>query len=235
MNGRVFEFDGESVRSYLESLHDSGLSTSTINLHLCTIKFWHKRVLGQAIRLALPYAKRRKRFPIVISRPVINKILKEIKNPKHHLMVSLTYGSGLRVSEVVKLKVKDLDFKRRLIRVRAAKGNKNRVTLLPQSLHMRLLKWIAYKRPEDWLFESQREGKLCTRSIQKVFEKASLKAGIEERLHFHDLRHSFATHLLEKGTSIRVIQELLGHKDIRTTELYTNVSGSFLEKVESPL
>ena len=150
-------------------------------------------------------------------------------------MISLAYGAGLRVSEVVKIRVKDLNFLEKIIYVRQAKGNKDRITVLPEKLLPDLKDFAFKKNKDDFLFESERGGLLTTRTAQKIFSSALLKAGISADATFHSLRHSFATHLLENGTDIRYIQALLGHRSIRTTQRYTQVSASGIRNIKSPL
>ncbi len=144
------------------------------------------------------------------------------------------YGLGLRVSEVVNLKVSDLDFDRNVVKISSAKGNKQRYVMLPKKLKSDLESYIELEKPEKYLF-SGRKNKYTIKSIQKIFESAMKKAKIKKKASCHTLRHSFATHLLEKGVDIRYIQNLLGHSRLQTTQIYTHVADSKLKNIQSPL
>jgi len=150
-------------------------------------------------------------------------------------MFALTYGAGLRVGEVVRLKVRDILFEENFILVIEGKGKKDRRTLLPKRLKESLLRVCAYKKSSDFVFESNRGGPICRRTPQVAFNNILKKSGITKPATFHSLRHSFATHLLENGVSLRYIQALLGHASIRTTQVYTSVTNLGLENVQSPL
>ena len=148
----------------------------------------------------------------------------------------LMYSAGLRVGEVVKLKIEDIEVKRKLIRVRGGKGRKDRYTVLSEIALRTFREYVDKYKPEKWLFPGQRKDKhISTRTVQAIFEKARDKAGIKKDATVHSLRHSFATHLLESGVDLRYIQELLGHKSSKTTEIYTHVSTKNLSKIKSPL
>ena len=160
--------------------------------------------------------------------------MKNIENEKHRLFLALAYGAGLRISEVVTLKVKDFDLKNLIIHVKQAKGKKDRITIFPDKLKNKISFLIKEKTKNDYLFISERGGKLTTRTLQKVFENGLNKARIKKDASFHSLRHSFATHLLENGTDVRYVQELLGHANIRTTQIYTKVTNPVLKNIKSP-
>jgi site-specific recombinase XerD len=159
-----------------------------------------------------------------------------VGNLKHKALLMLIYSAGLRVSEAVQLRLEDIDGQRRLIRVRASKGRKDRYTLLSEvALQVLREYWKAY-HPRGWLFPGQKEGRhLTSRTAEKILEQARQRAGIAKHFTVHTLRHSFATHLLEGGTDLRYIQELLGHKSSKTTEIYTHVSRKDLAQIASPL
>ena len=150
-------------------------------------------------------------------------------------MLALAYGAGLRVSEVVNLRVQDLDTTSKTVIVRAGKGQKDRISVLPSSLTNDLFDLTINHQPDNLVFRSERGGKLTTRTAQKIFEGACKKAGILKPATFHSLRHSFATHVLENGTDIRYVQALLGHNNIRTTQIYTHVTNPALKNIKSPL
>jgi len=147
----------------------------------------------------------------------------------------LSYGAGLRISEVVNLKVKDINLEELTIHLKNAKGKKDRITIFPEKIKNDLQNLITSKNLNDYLFESERGGKLTERTAQKIFEKALQQSGIKKEATFHSLRHSFATHLLENGVDVRYVQELLGHQNIRTTQRYTQVTNPKLKNIKSPL
>ena len=146
----------------------------------------------------------------------------------------MVYGAGLRVSEVIDLRVKDIDFEELTLHIKQAKGKKDRITVFPEKLKASIQNSITGKDRDDFVFSSERGGKLTTRTAQKVFGNSLGKAGIKKEATFHSLRHSFATHLLENGVDIRYVQELLGHQNIRTTQRYTQVTNPKLKNIKSP-
>jgi site-specific recombinase XerD len=186
-------------------------------------------------KIEIQSAKKPKSLPTVLSRSEVAKILESPKNTKHKLLLSLAYGEGLRVSEVIGLKVQDLDFEELTVHIKQAKGQKDRISVMPTSLIDGLKNLIAGKNKNGLVFASERGGILTTRTAQKVFENALRDSGIKKDVTFHSLRHSFATHLLENGTDVRFVQELLGHQNIRTTQIYTHVTNPKLKNIKSPL
>lgn len=230
-----FKQKEDAVRAFIINKKDKGLSPQTLNLALNSVKYFYREILKSKEKIDLKFAKRNKRLPIVLSRNEISYILESIINAKHRIMIALSYGAGLRVSEIICLKVKDLELDTMSIHLKAAKGKKDRKTIIPKRLISDLKNLIAGKDSNEYLFESNRGGKLTERTIQNVFNKALKKVDIKKDATFHSLRHSFATHLLEAGYDIRYIQELLGHQNIRTTQIYTQVSNIKLRKVASPL
>ena len=233
-NSNLDKLDQENVRNFLLQKQDSGYSPQTINLYLNAVKFFYQNIIHTTEAINIRFAKRNKSLPIVLSRQEIQTLLAEIKNNKHKLIVSLAYGAGLRVSEAVNLKTRDLNLEELTIHIKQAKGNKDRLTLIPEKLINDLTNLIAGKSGGDYVFESERGGKLTERTAQAVFEKALKLSGIKKDATFHSLRHSFATHLLENGTDIRYVQELLGHANIRTTQIYTHVTNPALRSIKSP-
>jgi integrase/recombinase XerD len=223
------------IKKYLLEKQDAGQSSRTINLYLNAIKYFYREIYKSPSPIGLKFAKTAKKIPVVLSRVEIENILDCIKNEKHRLMIALGYGAGLRVSEVIKLKVGDVNFEELTIHVRDAKGNKDRLTVFPEKLKAEIAELAALQHGNEYLFESERGGKLTERTAQLVFDRACEKAGIKKSATFHSLRHSFATHLLENGTDVRYVQELLGHANIRTTQLYTKVTNPALKNIKSPL
>lgn len=165
------------------------------------------------------------------------RLFKAISNVKHRAMMSILYSSGLRVGEVVRLKCDDIDYERRIVHIRQSKGKKDRITVLSSSALEILSTYIETHRPSLWLFPGAKgpHRPITVRAVQYIFEKARKQAGITKPASVHTLRHSFATHLLENGTDLRHIQELLGHESISTTQIYTHVCTRDIRRIESPL
>ena len=225
----------ENIKNFLLYCERKQISSQSRNLFLNAIKFYYRNVVKNSEKIEIQSAKKPKSLPIVLSRNEINKILESSKNTKHKLLLSFAYGAGLRVSEVIGLKVQDLDFEELTVHIKKAKGQKDRISVMPKSLVNNLKNLIVGKENNDFVFASERGGKLTTRTAQKVFENALRKSGTKKPATFHSLRHSFATHLLENGVDIRYVQELLGHANIRTTQLYTQVTNPKLKNIKSPL
>jgi integrase/recombinase XerD len=225
----------EHLRQFLLRRQEEGTSAQTRNLLLHAIKFYDRDVLHARQTLSIRPAKEAGTLPVILTREEIHAMLAATKNGKHRLMIALAYGAGLRVSEVISVRVRDLDLQGLQIHLKAAKGNKDRVTVFPASLRTEMQNLIAGREGGYLVFESERGGMLSTRTAQAVFAAALGKAGIRKQATFHSLRHSFATHLLENGTDIRYVQALLGHANIRTTQRYTHVTNPALRRIRSPL
>lgn len=223
------------VKKYLLEKQARGQAPQTINLHLNAIKYFYREIFKSRSPIDLKFAKTSKKLPIILSRSEIEKIINSIENRKHKLLISLSYGAGLRVSEAINLKIRDVNLDELTIHLKAAKGNKDRITIFPEKLKADLSELMALQHGNEYVFESERGGKLTSRTAQLVFEKALKRARIEKDATFHSLRHSFATHLLENGVDVRYVQELLGHQNIRTTQLYTKVTNPNLKRIKSPL
>jgi len=223
------------IKQYLLSKIDIGMSSQTINQILQAINFFCWNVLKFNSKIDIKFAKTPSKLPIVLSREEIQLILKTITNEKHNLIVAIAYAGGLRVSEIINLKVKDINLAELTIHIKNAKGNKDRITILPEKLIKNIEKLIINKNFNNFVFESERGGKLTERTAQKIFKNALQKTNIQKDATFHSLRHSFATHLLENGVDIRYVQELLGHQNIRTTQIYTHVTNPSLKNIKSPL
>jgi site-specific recombinase XerD len=227
------------IQQYSLQLIERGYSHAYVNQAISAIKFYREKV--QLIRDETAYIRPKKetKLPHVLSLTDIKKVLAAVTNLKHKTLLMLTYSSGLRVSEVVRLRYEDLDAERRTLRVRQGKGRKDRQTVLSEQAYMMLQKYASEReehREKDWLFQGQYVGKhLTERTAQKIFEQALATSGIGKKASIHSLRHSFATHLLEGGIDIRYIQELLGHQSSKTTERYTHVSIKDIRRIKSPL
>ncbi len=229
------KIDEENIKDYLLKLQDSGKSSQTINLHLNSIKYLYREVFKNNQKITIKFAKRSQKLPVVLSRQEIKTIIDSVQNQKHKFIIALSYGAGLRLSETQNLKVGDIDINQKIIHIKNAKGKKDRISLLPEKIIVDLKKVIAYKGKNDLLFESERGGKLSIRTLEKIFENALKKSRVFKNATFHSLRHSFATHLLENGVDVRYVQELLGHANIRTTQIYTHVTNPSIKNIKSPL
>lgn len=228
----------EEIRSYLLGLVDQKrVSVSYHNQTISAIKFLYKYVLRQFQPVAeVPRPKKERKLPAVLSREAVARLLNGMDNLKHRALFALVYSAGLRVGEVVRLRVEDLDEERGQIWVRGGKGRKDRHTLLSEVALQTVKAYRKSYRPENWLFSGTPEGRhLSVRSVQKVMERTKKKIDIPQQATVHTLRHSFATHLLENGTDLRYIQELLGHNNPKTTQIYTHVSRRELRRIQSPL
>ncbi|MGJ8761319.1 MAG: tyrosine-type recombinase/integrase [Polaribacter sp.] len=194
--------------------------------------FEYKGYSYEEIQIERP--RKEKKLPIVLSGSEIKSLFNTLTNLKHKALLCLLYSAGLRIGEAINLEINDIDSKRMLIHIKQAKGKKDRYTLL-SPVFVKILReyYIAYK-PEKYLFEGQKGGKYSNTSAQKVLKNALFKAGIRKKATLHSLRHSFATHLLEKGTDVRYIQELLGHSSPKTTMIYTHVTEPSLKNIKNP-
>ncbi|MCK5233544.1 MAG: tyrosine-type recombinase/integrase [Candidatus Aenigmarchaeota archaeon] len=223
----------EEIQKYFVNMAEKS-DPQTVNLRIAAVKFFYGRILKQEI--IINYMKRPKRLPEVLTKEETIAILKQIRNPKHSLLIETIYGCGLRVSEATDLKKQDLRFDENILMIRQSKGRKDRATSIPASISKRLEHYLAARNDINrYVFDSSRGGRLTASSIQKIVKAATKKAGIKKNIHPHTLRHSYATHLLENGTDIRIIQRLLGHNDLRTTEIYTHISNALIKTVKSPL
>jgi len=231
------EITNSNIKNYLFYLAEwRGLSTSTLNTAINALKFYYGAVLKRKFVYEIKRPKKDKKLPVVLSQKEISTILSSVINVKHRTILMLIYSAGLRVSEVVKLRAENIDTERKLIYVKAAKGRKDRYTLLSDVASETLNGYLKEYGQSKWLFPSQdRERHITTRTVEKIFSNACKKASIKKSVTVHSLRHSFATHLLESGTDLRYIQELLGHTSSKTTEIYTHVSNKVLGRIKSPL
>ena len=227
------------VKDYIIFLKDekykSGSYQGGIN---SAYKYFCKKILNINIDFSqLPHPKKEKKLPKVLSVSEVKQLIKNTKNQKYRTIFLLIYSAGLRISEAVRIKINHINSKRGLLTIINAKGKKDRQSILSLKMLEELRKYYHKYKPESWVFYSgnNKKNHITKRSVQKVFSQSKKKAKINPDATVHSLRHSFATHLLEKGTDIRYIQELLGHKNIKTTEIYTHVSSKCLEKIISPV
>lgn len=228
--------DGDAPRTFLLHLVEAGAGRSLVDQHISALRLLYVELYGwEAEDMRIKRPKRGKHLPVVPSREEVLRLAAAISNRKHRTAVLLAYGSGLRVSELVALRVADVDVDQLLVRVRSGKGDKDRVTILSEGL-VEDVAWLqAGQHAWDPLIRSRLGGALSARSIQVVVARARREVGIEYALTPHSLRHAFATHLLEAGTDLRVIQVLLGHQRIETTTRYTRTVNPVKMRVRSPL
>jgi integrase/recombinase XerD len=227
----------ERLRSYmLYCTTELKLSEAHLHSRLNAIKFYFEKVLKREKFFAdIPRPKKHSTLPKHISPSDVKKLLDNTTNLKHSTMLKMCYGMGLRVSEIVGLKVSHIDSGNMQVHIVRGKGKKDRYVNLPESILAQLREYFKEYRPKEYLFEGQYGGQYTTRSAQKVFKDAMKRAGINKEVGIHGLRHSYATHLMEAGTDIGHIQKLLGHEDIRTTLIYAKVTDRDVTKVKSPL
>ncbi len=229
--------DANRLRSYfLYCINTLKLSENTLHSRINAVKFYFEQVLHrEKFFFEIPRPKKPSILPKVINANDIKRLFAVTTNLKHNTMLKLCYGMGLRVSEIVNIKITDVDSKNMQVFIERAKGKKDRYANLPESILEQLRTYFLEYRPKKYLFEGQYGERYAIRSTQQVFKGALKKAGINKDVGIHGLRHSFATHLLENGTDIKFIQELLGHNDIKTTLRYTQVSEKSLKRIKSPL
>jgi site-specific recombinase XerD len=234
------KLDAEAIHQYLlYLLNERKLSPESVNCCVSALKFVYLETLEMPWTTEyFPRAKRPHRLPIVLSQEEMLLFFDHIPGLKNRAALMTCYGAGLRVSEAVALKVSDIDGKRKLIRVEQGKGQKDRYAMLSDRLHMALRRYYKALRPdpESWLFPSwKKDHHMSAGSLQLACREAAAHAGLRKKVTVHGLRHAFATHLLEQGTDLRIIQVLLGHSEIDTTARYTRVSPQIVAGTVSPL
>jgi len=228
--------DENDIRVYLKLLISEGKSGSYLNQMVNSIKFYYEVVLEMPNRFySIERPPKKQALPKVISKQEVADIIKNTNNIKHRCIISLLYSSGLRRSELLNLKLSDIDSHRMVVHVRNGKGNKDRITLLSDGVLKELRTYYKQWKPQVYLFEGSPGKPYSVTSVLKIIQKASSRAGIKKTVTPHMLRHSFATHLLEDGVDLRYIQVLLGHNSTKTTEIYTQVATNSLKAIVSPI
>ena len=235
INNDVSVISREKIIDFVLYLQKQGKAPKTVNLYKEVLKFFCIQILKVPFVVDIKLSKEPKKLPIVLSRLELERMFSVPQNIKHRLLLMIAYGGGLRISEVQHLKVYDIDFDSLTIHLKWAKWQKDRITLLSPKIRDELKAYCSLKKSDDPVFESERGGFLHTRTLDNIFHHTKEKAGITKPATFHSLRHSFATHLLENGTDIRYVQVLLGHTNIRTTQIYTQVATHHLQDIQSPL
>lgn len=232
------ELTVEHINRYqLYLTEERKVSWSYFNQAVSAIRFFYLTSLKKNWNIKqIPYQKTGRSLPEVLSREEVGAILKATRNIKHLSILMTVYSGGLRVGEVVMLRVSDIDFERMVIRIEQGKGRKDRYVMLSKKLMAVLDEYVEKYKPSHWLFPGQKPGRpLGRRSAQRIFKRSKEAAGINKKVTAHSLRHSFATHLLEDGANIRVVQRLLGHRSLTTTAVYTHVAKDYLNETPSPL
>lgn len=224
----------KDVSDYISFLLQDDKMPKTVNVYKEALKTYFLLIYNRSFRIALKLARPTKTLPIILSATEVKTIIDLTANLKHKILLSLWYGCGLRVSEIINLRRTDIDTDRQIIHIKQSKWSKDRIVMLPTSL-VRDLATHRKTTSSLFLFPSNQWGKLTTRSAQEVFKQACKRANITKKVSFHTLRHSFATHLLEQGTDIRYVQDFLGHANIRTTQIYTHVMQPARDRIKSPL
>lgn len=231
---KIQVIDRDLIKRLVLHLQTKNKAPKTINLYKSAVMFFCNEVLHLHID-PLPVARENKKLPVILSIEEIKALIGSYTNPKHKLIISLAYGCGLRVSEVVKIRIQDLDIDRKVLLIRQSKWWKDRQVPLPQTLMVTLSLLYQESSASTLLFPSQQGWVLTTHSIQLIFHQWCKRIWLKKEVTFHSLRHSFATHLLEQGTDIRYVQALLWHANIRTTQIYTHVMQPTLHAIRSPL
>lgn len=230
-NKNSTELNEDDAKAYLSEMFDTK-SKNTIMLAAASLKFFYKEILKKEFsQVKMP--KKDRRLPEVLIKDEVKKLIDSTDNNKSRLIVSMLYSSGLRVSELVNLKVEDLNLQDGTGWVRKGKGGKDRLIIISSNLANELKAYLENKKDNIYIFSKEKA--LTTRNIQKIIKRTKERAGINKKVTPHTLRHSFATHLLEQGIDIRTIQAMLGHASLNTTQVYTHISSEQIKKVKNPL
>ncbi len=230
-----FEVTNSDIVKYIDQMHKWRKSDNTINVHLSALKFFYENVLNKKLTINIKHKKVRKSLPEFLTKEETTQLFGVITDPRHQLMIRLLYATGMRVSELVRLKVKDFEFNENYGWVRNGKGGKDRLFVIALKLKDELLDWVRRNCliDDNWLFPGQ-SGHISTSTIQLIIRKAAKQAKIKKNVHPHTLRHSFATHLIQNGYAVTEVQPLLGHGNPNTTMIYLHMASPNLLKVESP-
>lgn len=227
----------QQIRDYLQHrISVEKVSKSWVNIFISALKILLCEVLKREWDLLdIPRPRREKKLPLILSKDEVSRLIKCTRNQKHRTIFMVAYGGGLRISEVINLKVGDIHSKRMMIRIVQAKGFKDRYCQLSPILLEQLRYYWKLFTPKTYLFETKPNHPITDRTVQTVFKQALHRAGIDKKASMHTLRHSYATHLMEQGVSLPLIQQLLGHKSLRTTSVYLHVQQYSIDAVQSPL
>lgn len=226
---KKFLEEGQNPKDFLESY--SNKSRNTLRNIYFALNFYYKNILNSSFKEKIPLAKKKLILPTVLNKEEVRKMIKKIENLQHRLIIMFLYYSGLRLNELRNLTWENLDFNRKIIQLRITKGENQRIVFLHNKLIKELNKFKVHR--EGFIFESNRGKKYSEEAIQQIVKQAAKRADIKKRTTPHTLRHSFATHLLEAGCDIRNIQKLLGHKDLKTTQIYTHVANKDIKNLSN--
>lgn len=235
-SSKITSINENVLLNYFDHLKKSkNFSYSSVKQALASVRFLFLDVLKKEINFDFFIKiKKPESLPNILTKEEVKNLINSIKNIKHKAIISTIYSCGLRISEVVNLKLQDIDSNAMTVKIVNSKGKKDRVVMLSEKLLELLRTYFKQYKPREFLFEGQNGGKYSTRSIQQIFNRAAAKVKIKKRVSVHTLRHSFASHLLDNGTDIRFIQELLGHKHLSTTQIYTHINPVSVKKIKSP-
>lgn len=229
----------KEVQAYLLYLiRERKLSWSTYNIVCSALRYFYGQVLGrEAMRLSIPRRKQQAKLPEILSQTELNHLFAQAENLKQRILLMTAYAAGLRSSEVVHLKITDIDSQRMLIRINQSKGNKDRYVPLSEKLLQELRRYWKIYRPTDWLFPSSKKvgQPLSVQRLRGIYAELKGQAGIRKFGGFHTLRHCFATHLLEAGVDVRTLQMVMGHRSLQSTTRYVHLTNNLLRSVPSPL
>jgi site-specific recombinase XerD len=224
------------ARVFVTELSGRGLSASTVNQAISAVRFFFQNVLRRPMDLEIHYQRAPQRVPVTLTPEEVSRLLEAVRNQRDRTMMEIAYATGLRLGEVLRLKVADIDSGRMMLRVDQGKGKKDRNVMLGPALLETLRAYWKRYRPKVLLFPGQDPMRPVNPTlIQRAFIQAKREARIQKRVSFHSLRHSFATQLLDSGVNVRTIQALLGHRSLGTTQRYTHVAGDYLKLTRSPL
>lgn len=226
----------KDVRLFLEELSDKGRSGNTMNVYHMAIRFLFQDVLDKRMWIDIEYSRVPEKIPVVLTKIEVKSLFDVISNEKHRIMVEFMYSAGLRVSELVNMKVKDIDFGKGYGFVRGGKGNKDRLFVVSSKIEPKLVELVKSEglKKDDFLFTSSRKREYSTKSVNVILKEATHAAGIHKNVHPHTLRHSFATHLIEEGYSVTEVQSILGHKSPETSMIYIHVASPTMNNIRSP-
>ncbi|MFH1209735.1 MAG: site-specific tyrosine recombinase/integron integrase [archaeon] len=225
----------KDINDYLYSLKERNISGNSLNLHLNALKFVLENILNKRFIIRIRYSKTPKSLPVFLTKEETIKLINSIKNSKHKLMIKLMYSAGLRVSELLNLRIIDLDLNNHYGFVRKGKGNKDRLFIISKNIKQELIDYINENNLDtDFFLFPSYNGHLSVSTVQEIVKRAARKANIKKRISPHKLRHSFATHLIENGYDLTQVQSLLGHNSLQTTQIYVHMASPKMINVESP-
>ncbi len=235
-NQELEDISNKEINEYiLKLIKEEQISGSQQNQRINAIKFYYEKVLKRPkTRIEIERPKKSRELPEILSKEEVKKIINSTNNLKQKAMLLMIYSAGLRRSELLNLQVKDINSKRMMLKITGAKGKKDRYSILSEAMLKTLRVYFKEYHPKKYLFEGIDHGQYSASSLQQTLKQAVARAGIKRRVYLHMLRHSFATHLMEQGTNIRLIQDILGHESIKTTEIYTHVSNQELRLIKNP-